>query len=57
MFTRKKIKMRPPSDGQRACVFPKSTLFFSEADSAWVYTPNPEIANFSYPLSVRYIYA
>jgi len=57
MSPRKNIKMRPPTEANRACVSPKSSLFFSEADCAWVYTPNPDFTSFSYPLIVRYIYA
>ena len=57
MSPRKKIKMRPPTEANRACVSPKSSLFFSEADCAWVYTPNPDFTSFSHPLVVRYIYA
>lgn len=56
MFTRKKIKMRPPTEGHRACVSPKSSLFFSKRERAWVYTPNPDCTSFSHPLVVRYIY-
>jgi len=56
MVTRKKSKMRPPTEGRRAVRTPKSSLFFTKAECGQVYTPNPDSTNFSYPLVVRYIY-
>lgn len=57
MSTGKKIKMRPPTEGHRACVSPKSTFFYPKTVFVRDYTPNPENTNYSYPLIVRYIYA
>ena len=57
MFTRKKDKMRPPSEGRARSCSPKSSSFFTKAECGQLYyTPNPDNTNYSHPLVVRYIY-